>query len=396
MFIAREVLQVNAVRKIFLLTAIVLLVSTSVRGVELSNADLAASAAAAMSAWEGQVMTVTGLIPADQMGFTLPHEHLLIQHQGATIDLTNESLATSELWWYALAGGKTLVEMTNGGIGRQPAALKRISEATGVQVVMGSGYYKDAWQTPAVRAESVDQIAEDIVRDIVDGVDGIHSGVIGEIGVSGQDDTTNPTDFEKRQLEAVAIAQKATGAAINFHFDYECTLTQRNAALDIVEGAGGDLSRVVVSHVMPRLSDADRFMAMIERGCYLEFDQFGLEVEDALAAKFEDNFDPVATIKSLIDRGGVENLLISQDVCFQKCYKLNGGYGYDDILTNILPKFRAAGITDDQIYTIMVENPQRVFQFKNYAVPEPGTPALLIAGLMGVLGYVWWRRMRAV
>ena len=74
--------------------------------------------------------------------------------------------------------------MTNKGIGRNPAGIKRISLATGVQVVMGSGYYKNAKQTDAVRAMSVDEIAADIVRDIVEGVDGIHAGVIGEIGVS--------------------------------------------------------------------------------------------------------------------------------------------------------------------------------------------------------------------
>ncbi len=126
-----------------------------------------ASAAAVTAAWEGMVMTVTGLIPADQMGITLPHEHLLIVHHGPDVDLTDESLATSELRWFPLAGGKTLVELTNFGIGRDPAAMRRIAEQTGVQVVMGCGYYKDTKQSDAVRAKSEETIAREIVRDVV-------------------------------------------------------------------------------------------------------------------------------------------------------------------------------------------------------------------------------------
>jgi phosphotriesterase-related protein len=373
---------VGAVKKILVLAATVFLASTSVRGVELSNTELAASAAAAMAAWEGQVMTVTGLIPADQMGITLPHEHVLIQHQGPTIDLTDESLATSELQWYALAGGKTLVEMTDGGIGRNQAGLKRISQNTGVQIVSGAGYYKNAWQSTAVRAMSVDQIAEEIVHDIVLGTDGIHSGVIGEIGVS----RPTPTAFEVKSLQAAAIAQKATGAAINVHFDYEFSIASRNSALDILKNAGADLSRVVISHNIPKLSDLNAFVAMMERGYYLEFDYFGLEVADSgIASKLSGMSNAAQTVKALIDRGYVKKLLLSQDVCLQNCYKVNGGCGYDHLLMTVLPDFRAAGITDDQIQTMIVKNPQRLFQFTNYAVPEPSTPVLLGLASLGLV-----------
>ncbi len=57
---------------------------------------------------------------------------------------------------------------------------------------------------------------------------------------------------------------------------------------------------------------------------------------------------------------------MSQDVCFSVCYVKNGGYGYAHILNNILPQIKTKGITDEQIYNIMVENPKRMFPFKNY------------------------------
>ncbi len=321
-----------------------------------------ASAAAVTAAWEGKVMTVTGLISADQMGITLPHEHLLIVHHGPDVDLTDEALATSELRWFSLAGGKTLVELTNFGIGRDPAAMKRIAEQTGVQVVMGCGYYKDTKQSDAVRAKSEETIAQEIVRDVVEGVDGVHAGVIGEIGVS------RPiTAFEERQLRATAKAQKATGAAVNLHFDIQTTPVEHHYALDILEQAGADLSRVVISHLPPRLEEVDRCVALAGRGCYVELDLFGMELFPDVVRQLKGTEDPVAATKSLIDRGCLEQLLISQDLCAQVCYKKNGGYGYDNLLKRIVPMFREAGITDEQIRTIMVENPKRVFPFKNYA-----------------------------
>lgn len=330
-----------------------------------------ASASAVTAAWEGKVMTVTGLIPADQMGITLPHEHLLIVHHGPDVDLTDESLATSELRWFPLAGGKTLVELTNFGIGRDPAAMRRIAEQTGVQVVMGCGYYKDTKQSDAVRAKSEETLAQEIVRDVVDGVDGIHAGVIGEIGVS------RPiTAFEERQLRATAKAQKATGAAVNLHFDIQTTPAEHNHALDILEKAGADLSRVVISHLPPRLEEVDRCVALAERGCYVELDLFGMELFPDVVRQLKGTENPVATTKALIDRGCIKKLLISQDLCAQVCYKKNGGYGYDNLLKRIVPQFKAAGITDEQIRTIMVENPKRLFPFKNYARPSAAVGAM--------------------
>ena len=219
---------------------------------------------------------------------------------------------------------------------------------------MGCGYYKE-FSSDAVRAKSEETIAEEIVRDVVEGVDGIHAGVIGEIGVS------RPiTAFEERQLRATAKAQKATGAAVNLHFDIQTTPAEHNYALDILEKAGADLSRVVISHLPPRLEEVDRCVALAERGCYVELDLFGMELFPDVVRQLKGTEDPVATTKTLIDRGCIEKLLISQDLCAQVCYKKNGGYGYDNLLKRIVPMFREAGITDEQIRTIMVENPKRL------------------------------------
>ncbi|MEN8229211.1 MAG: MopE-related protein [Bacteroidota bacterium] len=313
--------------------------------------------------WEGKVMTVHGLIPSDSMGITLPHEHLLIVHKGDDRDLTDETTAISELQYYVDAGGKTLTEATNIGIGRNPEGLKRISTATGVNVIMGSGFYKDNWIPDSIKNRSVEQLTDIIISDIKDGINGIHAGVIGEIGIS------RPiTQFEEKALQASARAQIATGAAVNLHFDgILATMDQIHYALDILENEGADLTRVYISHRTPYVELVDNHITYAQRGCYVAFDMLGMEIYPPVGLAYDDRLQPAETVKALIDRGYIEYILLSQDVCFTAQYVENGGYGYAHILNNIVPQMKAIGITDDQINTIMVENPKRLLPFKIYA-----------------------------
>jgi len=245
--------------------------------------------------WEGKVMTVHGLIPADSMGITIPHEHLLIVHKGNYLDLTDEATAIAELKRYANAGGKTLTEVTNIGIGRNPEGLKRISTATGINVIMGSGYYKDLWVPDSIKNKSVGQLTDIIISDIKNGINGIHAGVIGEIGISRP-----MTQFEEKVLIATARAQKATGAAVILHFDISDDPGEKHNVLDILENEGADLTRVSISHCTPYPFQVDDFITYAQRGCYVAFDMFGLEVRVA----FQHERKPVETIKALIDHNG--------------------------------------------------------------------------------------------
>ncbi|MBN1790725.1 MAG: hypothetical protein JW830_09530 [Bacteroidales bacterium] len=307
--------------------------------------------------WDGKVMTVHGLIPADSMGITLPHEHLLIVHKGNYLDLTDEAAAISELSYFAAAGGRTLTEVTTIGIGRNPEGLKRISTATGINVIMGAGFYKDKWVHDTIKSKSVEQLTQIIVSDIVHGINGIHAGVIGEIGIS------RPiTQFEEKVLVAAAHAQTATGASINLHFDLWGDISERHHALDILENEGADLTRVTIDHNVPYVDQVDDFITYAQRGCYVAFDMLGLDV----ASPFVPPLEIPETIKALIDAGYLEHILLSQDLCFTYCYVKNGGYGYAHILNDIVPQLKAGGITDEQIHTIMVENPKRLLPLKIY------------------------------
>ena len=133
--------------------------------------------------------------------------------------------------------------------------------------------------------------------------------------------------------------------------------------LDILEGEGVDLNRVITCHFRACMDEIDYHERMAQRGTYVEYDLFGQEAPNPSMPTYEPES---ATIKELIERGFLERILISQDVCYKKSLIKNGGWGYVHILNNVVPKFKENSITDDEIWTIMVENPKRVlaFQFK--------------------------------
>ena len=139
-----------------------------------------------------RVMTVSGPIPPDKLGFTLPHEHtgIALWHVEGRSDYwelsPDEDLIADELRDFRRRGGGTIVDLTLDGVGRDPARLRRLAGVTGLNIVMGAGWYRGA-HYPAealIDRRSVDDLAGEIVAEFADGVggSGIRPGIIGEIG----------------------------------------------------------------------------------------------------------------------------------------------------------------------------------------------------------------------
>ena len=185
----------------------------------------------------GRVQTVLGPVDSKELGVTLAHEHLLCDVSGfsgppldkverdiyeAPLSLENlgyvqhyhlpnldngrlfdVETAIEEARLYADWGGGAIIDATSLGIGRSAKGLARVSRETGLNVVMGSSYYVAAAHPPDMDGRTEDQIADEIVRDVTEGVDGtgIKAGVIGEVGCSWP-----LTDNERKVLRASARA----------------------------------------------------------------------------------------------------------------------------------------------------------------------------------------------
>ena len=217
-----------------------------------------------------QVMTVTGPIEASNLGFTLMHEHLLLDLLKDSWSVNNllyePELAYMEVMRYKNAGGVTLVDQTNRGLGQDPVAVKKLAERTGLNIILGCGWYREPYYEQYLNHWYVDQIADQMISDINEGIDdsGVKAGIIGELGA--HEKWVSP--IEERVLRAGARAHHSTGLTIATHGTNSPVALDQ---LDILKEEKVDLNRVVVGHCgswpYPEFHDE-----VIKRGAWLSFD----------------------------------------------------------------------------------------------------------------------------
>jgi len=347
---------------------------------------------------KGKVQTVLGIIDPDSLGVTLPHEHLLCDlsvyfsepieagerklayepvkmenlswirtHCMQNLDdlkLDDEELIIKEALFYKNEGGNTIIELSNKGLSRDPRGLARISRATGLNVIMGAGYYVGASHPPELSTKTVEEITEEIVRDITVGVEdtGIRAGIIGEIGC-----TIPLLETERKVLQASAAAQQRTGAAINIHPSSRDDLALE--ATDILDKAGADLSRTIISHTNHFGFSTTTLHKLADAGCYVEIDIFGHPAVPLPSLVFGRHLDlpsdtqRINAIIQLVNEGHLNKILVSHDVVFKTNLITHGGDGYAHILRNVVRWMKNKGVSAEQLHTIMVENPKRVLPF---------------------------------
>jgi phosphotriesterase-related protein len=352
---------------------------------------------------EKQVITVLGPVGADQLGVTLPHEHVFTDIRCLCPPPANEArreflerpvemgilgllrrdplfnldncllddvdVATDEVREFARLGGRTIVDVTPEEIvGRKPLALQAVSRATGVHIVCGSGHYLHFIHPPEVAEQPEEQIAEWLIAELETGIgdSGVRPGIIGEIGTS---DPIHPR--EATMLRAAVRAQQRTGLAITVH----CNLGSRTGleVLRVLDQAGADLSRVVLGHVDFALGHLDiafddavaYHKRLAETGCYLEYDTVGADGYFRGTGNERPFWAPsdrqrAEAIAQLLDAGFGDQLLISHDVCLKQYLLHYGGFGYGHILREFTQNLGDAGIGAADIGRLLVENPARM------------------------------------
>ncbi len=290
---------------------------------------------------KGKVQTVLGVIEPEELGLTLPHEHVIIDMtKGASgpdqlIEVTESAKAagaipaagwepgedgpgTAATWrykwnqpiclenrgdvarnWFYYGdykitniddviheaelfkrhGGGCIVDQTSIGLARDPVGLQQVSRASGIHIVMCTSYYTHEYHPAEVDTMDVGQLRDRIMRDLEVGVaGGIKAGIIGEVGLSFP---LHPN--EEKILRASAQAQQASGAALSIHPGFSPQSIWD--ATRIIEEEGGDLSRTIMCHVEHRLPskpapdsfDTKPFLELAKTGVYLELDCFGWE-----------------------------------------------------------------------------------------------------------------------
>lgn len=337
------------------------------------------------------VMTVTGRVETSSLGWILPHEHAFIdlrdlvpaahtisakamaqqkvtlansghlrRNPYAVLDnavLDDEEVIKDELLAFKRAGGNTFVDLTLRSIGRDPALLASVSREVGINIIAGCGYYINASHPPDMDSKTIDQIADELRREIRFGIDGtnVRAGVIGEIGTS---EVIYPN--EKKALIAAAIVQQETGLGLHVH-----TSLWGTTGLEVVRiltENGAAANKICINHIDVDIR-MDYLKALLNQGVYIEFDNFGKEFyadkrhRSVLQGLFARDIERVRAIKELIGCGFLSQILVSNDVCLKTCLHRYGGWGYDHMLTNIVPMMEDEGISAEDIRALMCDNP---------------------------------------
>lgn len=332
------------------------------------------------------VMTVTGVVAKDVLGVTTPHEHALIdirnQYPGDTtrgslgfdgkvasthyallcedpyalrdnLVLDDTAVALREVGLFAKAGGQTFVDVTLAEIGRDVAFLKRLSAETGMYVVAATGHYTGDAHPTYLREQTVEQLADEMICDLTQGIDGtdVKAGIIGEIGTSFE-----VSDEEWRVLKASAIAHSATGAPIMVHLSPWAK--HGLAVLDLLEAEGVSLNRVCLCHTDILLDEA-YMQRVMDRGAYVEFDNFGKEFPNGTAyGRFPTDDERLSVFYRLVDKGYLPKLLASCDICLKSLLHTHNGCGYAYVLTNIADRIRTARADAEAILeALLIKNP---------------------------------------
>lgn len=296
-----------------------------------------------MGGLDGRVALVTG--GGGVIGLVIDMYEVSLNSVGVLLD---ERAAAEELSLFREAGGFTVVDQTTVGLNPDWEARRRISLATGVRVIAGTGIYWHRFRPSWVESMSEADLCARFVEDLVDGVGShrIKAGLIGEIATGHRE--IDP--IEARVFRAAAGAQRATGAPIATHALFtRIGLDQ----LDVLEAAGADPARIVIGHA-DTCPDGSYHRTILERRAWLGFDTVGQtdKTSDEWRA------DRLAEYAAL---GHLDRILVSSAVCKRPALARNGG-GYAHVLRNFVPLLQARGFSADDVHRLLVENPRRFFE----------------------------------
>jgi phosphotriesterase-related protein len=295
------------------------------------------------------IRTVTGDIAAVH-GRILAHEHLQIDlsaQKGPAnrIGEAEEEAVVDDLRHAKEFGLAAITDLSAPDWGRNPVALRRISEQAGVAVVCAAGFYWDPFPVIAING-TVEELRDRMISEIETGVGGtgIRCGVI-KVGTNRGE----PDDVAERLFRAAVGAAFASGAPVITH-----TSSPDQAAwhVSVLERAGMDLSRVVISH-MGAVHDVAELVEVARSGVFMGIDKVSFP-------KGPNNDQLADLVRDACARGLERQIILSSDIARRTLLRRHGGRGYSTVFADFVPMLLDRGISPSQIDTMLHDNPARL------------------------------------
>ncbi len=319
-----------------------------------------------------KVQTVLGDKTADDLGFTLVHEHLTAGFGGYEWDNTSFDRekelagAIEKLKEIKELGVTSFVDPCPMDLGRDPEFAAACAEGSGLNVIIATGLYNEALGIPPhFRSLDADAIAEVYEREITEGIGetGIRAGLIKTAtgGIPGMTETaTSIGVHEETCLRAAARTQKATGIPILCHNDELGPFGRET--LDVFEEEGVDFNKVMIGHACG-VGDMRYYFDILERGAWIGFDRFGVETiaSDKMRLASLIGLLAVGYNRIMMSHDAVHCMMGRPSAAWEEFVKACPNWNYAHILKNIIPQLSAAGVSEGAIHTMTVENPKNYF-----------------------------------
>lgn len=312
------------------------------------------SATALAADAEGQIMTVTGPVPPDELGPALPHEHILsrfgvppARHPDYDLrDLFDTVVPVLEE--VKALGGDAIMDCTAAYFGRAPLVLHRLAEITGLRLITNTGYYgaaDDRYVPDHAYDETAEALAARWLAEWTDGVDGtgVRPGFIKTAVDEGP-----LSAIDRKLVRAAAKTHRESGLPIAVHTSGNVPAAR--AQLSILDEEGVDPSAWIWVHAQ-NVDDVGALVEAAERGAWIEFD--GLAPGDEIEHHLE-------LVRAMQKRGLLDRVLLSHD---GSSYPPEGTEPrpYDTLFRTFRPRLRSAGVGDETIRRLTVDNPRRAF-----------------------------------
>jgi phosphotriesterase-related protein len=316
----------------------------------------------------GQVNTVRGPIDAAALGTTLMHEHVFVRSPEVATNWptgwdkpVQVARAIERLQELKAAGIDTIVDLTVVGLGRDIETVQEVAAKVDLNIVVATGLYTYndlphyfEYRSAPFRPNGVDLLDEFFLHDIEDGIAG--TGVRPGILKCATDKPGLTPDVE-RILRAVARVHRSTGLPISTHTD---TATKRGLDQQrVFTEEGVDLSRVVIGHSGDS-TDLDYLGELLAAGSTLGMDRFGVDAYCSTEKR-------VDTVARLCESGSADAMVLSHDAgCHMDWFdddflhQAQPNWHFLHISTDVLPAMRERGVSEDQIHTMLVDNPRRI------------------------------------
>ena len=308
---------------------------------------------------EGKIMTVSGMVEPSDLGFTLSHEHIMVDFIGAS-EVGPDRYNQDEVFDVALpflkklkdAGFRSFIDCTPAYLGRDVKLLQRLSKASGLNIISATGYYgavKEKYIPKHAYNETPEQLAARWTSEWEHGIDGteIKPGFI-KTGV----DEAPLTDTQKKLIDAAALTHLATGLTIGVHTGNGLAA---DAQLEILARRGVAPAARIWIHSQNE-KDKTYHVRSAQRGSWVSFDGVNPESIDR-------HIDYLMTMKS---EGLLKSVLVSQDAGWYHVGEKNGGKfnPYTFVATDFFPALKRKGFTQHDIETIFITNPAKAFAIK--------------------------------